>query len=64
MRHAYLAEIAWMLVLRAQSPDEQRGMVVAPPPDWKPNGDTLRILMEALDVGRSVPAAGVESPDG
>jgi hypothetical protein len=49
--HRLIAELA---TVAYESPDEQRGMVVAPPADWTPNGTTLDVLLEGLDLGRDL----------
>ena len=49
--HRLIAELA---TIAYESPDEQRGMVVAPPADWTPNGDVLEVLLEGLDLGRDL----------
>jgi hypothetical protein len=49
--HRLIAELA---TIAYESPDEQRGMVVAPPADWSPDGDVLEVLLEGLDLGRDL----------
>jgi hypothetical protein len=49
--HRLIAELA---TIAYESPDEQRGMVVAPPANWTPTGDVLNVLLEGLDVGRDL----------
>jgi hypothetical protein len=49
--HRLIAELA---TVAYESPNEQRGIVVAPPADWSPKGDLLEVLLKGLDLGRDL----------